>query len=153
MSRSRRTEILEIIENNSIETQEDLIVELKKRGYNVTQSTVSRDIKQLGLIKVLDSNNRYKYSAGIKEGSMASDIDNKRLIDTFNASFISVKYAMNNVVIKCYAGMAQSGCVAFDILFKDLVIGSLAGDDTIIAVTSDEKSAEMLTKEIINITE
>lgn len=152
MKNERREKILEIIATRPIETQEELIIALKNSGYNVTQSTASRDIKQLGLIKVLDSNGRYHYAKNLphKETTVPS-ADHDRLLDAFKRSSISVRYAMNNVVIKCYSGMAQGACVAFDSLFSDWVIGSLAGEDTIIVITTDEPSAADLTRKLNDI--
>ena len=152
MKNGRREKILEIIATRPIETQEELIVALKNSGYDVTQSTASRDIKQLGLVKVLDASGRYRYAKNLphKEVSIPS-ADRDRLLDAFKKSAISVRYAMNNVVIKCYSGMAQGVCVAFDTLFADWIIGSLAGDDTIIVITADELSASDLTRKLIDI--
>ena len=152
MKNERREKILEIIATRPIETQEELIVALKNSGYDVTQSTASRDIKQLGLVKVLDASGRYRYAKNLphKEVSIPS-ADRDRLLDAFKKSAISVRYAMNNVVIKCYSGMAQGVCVAFDTLFADWIIGSLAGDDTIIVITADELSASDLTRKLNDI--
>lgn len=152
MKNGRREKILEIIATHPIETQEELISALKNNGYDVTQSTASRDIKQLGLVKILDVNGRYRYAKSIphKEASVHS-ADHERLLDAFKRSAISVRYAMNNVVIKCYSGMAQGACVAFDTLFSDWVVGSLAGEDTIIVITADEPSAADLTRKLIDI--
>lgn len=152
MKNGRREKILEIIATRPIETQEELIVALKNSGYDVTQSTASRDIKQLGLVKVLDASGRYRYAKNLphKEVSIPS-ADRDRLLDAFKKSAISVRYAMNNVVIKCYSGMAQGVCVAFDTLFADWIIGSLAGDDTIIVITADEPSASDLTRKLNDI--
>ena len=152
MKNGRREKILEIIATRPIETQEELIVALKNSGYDVTQSTASRDIKQLGLVKVLDASGRYRYAKNVahKEVSIPS-ADRDRLLDAFKKSAISVRYAMNNVVIKCYSGMAQGVCVAFDTLFADWIIGSLAGDDTIIVITADELSASDLTRKLNDI--
>lgn len=152
MKNGRREKILEIIATRPIETQEELIVALKNSGYDVTQSTASRDIKQLGLVKVLDASGRYRYAKNLphKEVSIPS-ADRDRLLDAFKKSAISVRYAMNNVVIKCYSGMAQGVCVAFDTLFVDWIIGSLAGDDTIIVITADELSASDLTRKLNDI--
>ncbi len=152
LKNERREKILEIIATKAIETQEELILALKNSGFNVTQSTASRDIKQLGLIKILDVSGRYRYAKNLpqKETSLPN-ADNIRLLDDFKRSSISVRYAMNNVVIKCYSGMAQGACVAFDSLFSDWVIGSLAGEDTIIVITEDEPSAADLTRKLINI--
>ncbi|MBO5106180.1 MAG: arginine repressor [Clostridia bacterium] len=152
MKNGRREKILEIIATRPIETQEELIAALKSSGYIVTQSTASRDIKQLGLIKVLDASGRYRYAKNIpaKETSVPS-ADHERLLESFKRSAISIRYAMNNVVIKCYSGMAQGACVAFDTLFSDWVIGSLAGEDTIIVITADELSAADLTRKLNDI--
>ena len=152
MKNGRREKILEIIATRPIETQEELIVALKNSGYDVTQSTASRDIKQLCLVKVLDASGRYRYAKNLphKEVSIPS-ADRDRLLDAFKKSAISVRYAMNNVVIKCYSGMAQGVCVAFDTLFADWIIGSLAGDDTIIVITADELSASDLTRKLNDI--
>ena len=152
MKNGRREKILEIIATRPIETQEELIVALKDSGYDVTQSTASRDIKQLGLVKVLDASGRYRYAKNLphKEVSIPS-ADRDRLLDALKKSAISVRYAMNNVVIKCYSGMAQGVCVAFDTLFADWIIGSLAGDDTIIVITADELSASDLTRKLNDI--
>lgn len=152
MKNGRREKILEIIATRPIETQEELIIALKNSGYDVTQSTASRDIKQLGLVKVLDASGRYRYAKSLphREISIPS-ADHDRLLDAFKKSAISVRYAMNNVVIKCYSGMAQGVCVAFDTLFADWIIGSLAGDDTIIVITADEPSASELTRKLNDI--
>lgn len=152
MKNGRREKILEIIATRPIETQEELIIALKNSGYDVTQSTASRDIKQLGLVKVLDASGRYRYAKNLphKEISIPS-ADHDRLLDAFKKSAISIRYAMNNVVIKCYSGMAQGVCVAFDTLFADWIIGSLAGDDTIIVITADEPSASELTRRLNDI--
>lgn len=152
MKNGRREKILEIIATHPIETQEELITALKNNGYDVTQSTASRDIKQLGLIKILDASGRYRYAKNLppKEANFPS-ADHERMLDAFKRSAISVRYAMNNVVIKCYSGMAQGACVAFDTLFSDWVIGSLAGEDTIIVITSDEPSAADLTRKLNDI--
>lgn len=152
MKTLRKEKILEIIETRPIETQEELILALRNSGYEVTQSTASRDIKQLGLIKVLDSNGRYRYARNIphKSHNMQS-ADHDRLLESFKSSVIGVKFAMNDVVIKCYSGMAQAACVAFDALFSDRVVGSLAGEDTIFVITADEAAAAAITKELNNI--
>jgi transcriptional regulator of arginine metabolism len=152
LKNDRREKILEIIATRSVETQEELILALKNSGFNVTQSTASRDIKQLGLIKILDGNGRYRYAKNLphKESSLPTS-DNKRLLDDFKRSAISVRYAVNDVVIKCYSGMAQGACVAFDTLFSDWVIGSVAGEDTIIAITVDEPTAADLARKLIGI--
>ena len=149
MKSQRKEKIIEIISSRVIETQEELIAALKESGFDVTQSTASRDIKQLGLIKVLDANGRYRYASNLHHKEiLPQNADYDRLLDNFKRSAISVRYAMNDIVIKCYSGMAQGACVAFDSLYSNEFIGTLAGEDTIIVITEDEKSAASLSKKI-----
>lgn len=152
MKNQRKEKILEIISAKAIETQEELILALRESGFDVTQSTVSRDIKQLGLVKVLASNGRYRYAQSMhRKDTSLQNVDHDRLLDTFKRSVISARYAMNNIVIKCYSGMAQGACVAFDALFSEQFIGTLAGEDTILVITADEAASAALAKKINNI--
>ena len=156
LKNQRREKLLEIINSNSLETQEELINALGECGFEVTQSTVSRDIKQLGLVKVLDRNGRYKYSQRFspKEQTVTeTPVDDDHLLNIFSRSVISVNYAMNDVVIKCYSGMAQSACVALDKLYHDMFLGTLAGDDTVFVITKDEASAEKFAEKLKKIME
>ncbi len=149
LKNQRKEKILEIISSRAIETQEELILALKENGFDVTQSTASRDIKQLGLIKVLDSSGRYRYASSVQHKEiLPQNADFDRLLENFKRSVISVRYAMNNLVIKCYSGMAQGACVAFDSLYSNEFLGTLAGEDTIIVITEDEKSAANLAQKI-----
>lgn len=156
MKNERREKMLELINTTSLETQEDLITALRNCGYEVTQSTVSRDIKQLGLVKVLDRNGRYKYAQRFSPKEQTADestIDADHLLNIFSRSVISVRYAMNDVVIKCYQGMAQSACVALDKMFHDIFLGTLAGDDTIFVITKNESDAAALVEKLKKIME
>ncbi len=142
MKNKRQEKILEIIKDNVILTQDDLQNALLRFGFNVTQSTVSRDIKQLKLVKDHDKNGNYRYVSVERVNSDAAPASNfKTLISN---SVRSVDYAVNDVVLKCYTGMASSVCVAIDALFSDVMLGSIAGDDTIFIVTHTEKEAEQL---------
>lgn len=147
LKNSRQKEILEIINKKVVVTQEELQNELLGLGFNVTQSTVSRDIKNLKLIKAHDSNGNYRY--------IAPQIDNKQTNSHYHDMFIksvkTIDYALNNVVINCYAGMASSACVALDNMFHDMMLGSLAGDDTIIIVTKSEQHSIALIDALKNI--
>lgn len=156
MKNERREKMLELINTTSLETQEDLITALRNCGYEVTQSTVSRDIKQLGLVKVLDRNGRYKYAQRFSpkeqtSGDVAVDMDH--LLTIFSRSVISVQYAMNDVVIKCYPGMAQSACVTLDKMYHDMFLGTLAGDDTVFVITENEAAAVALVEKLKKIME
>lgn len=149
MKNDRREKIIQLIEQKPIETQEDLMLALKDIGYEVTQSTISRDIKQLQLVKVLDKNGRYKYSKRFSESTSANvPVNKENLLEIFAHSAVNVRYAMNDVIIKCHNGMAQSACVALDELFHDGFLGTLAGDDTIFVICESEKSAEMLSQQL-----
>jgi transcriptional regulator of arginine metabolism len=141
----RQKQILEIIKSKIILTQEDLQNELMALGFEVTQSTVSRDIKELKLVKSHDKNGNYRYVVN------AIQNDSRHQKDVFTSSVLSVDYALNNVVIKCRTGMASGACVALDEMFHEFMLGSLAGDDTIIIVTRSEEHSKTLVQEINNI--
>lgn len=145
MKQIRQKQILEIIKSNIILTQEDLQNALLNLGFEVTQSTVSRDIKELKLVKSHDKDGNYRYVA-----SNITNTDNPQT-DIFKNSVISVDYALNNVVIKCRAGLASGACVALDNIFHEYMLGSLAGDDTIIVVTRSTEHSKTLVSQINNI--
>lgn len=148
MKNKRHERILALINENIIFTQEDLLDYLLEEGYKVTQSTVSRDIKQLKIVKAQDSNGIYRYLTARPISHSFTNKSEDHFRDMFSKGVISIDYAINNIVIKCYTGMASSACVAFDSMFGDSILGSLAGDDTIIAVTRDEPSAKLLYEKI-----
>ncbi len=135
MKNSRHTRILEIIAENVIETQDDLLEKLHESGYPVTQATVSRDIKQLGLVKTATKNGGYRYAVAKNEGTG----NESKLKNIMRETILSAENAENIVVIKTYSGMANAAAAAVDALSGDSVVGSIAGDDTIfIVVRSDE---------------
>lgn len=139
MKTTRHNKILELINKYPITTQEELIEHLRNEGYEVTQSTVSRDIKQLRLTKALLSDGKYRYQASPSAEKGAKN--NFKTI--FSSSVISIETAMNIIVIKTFSGMAQAACAALDMMSFDQVVGTLAGEDTIIVVckTPDEAAA------------
>lgn len=138
MKYSRHAKILEIIEKNSIETQEELAEKLKGMGMDVTQATVSRDIKELRLIKVMTEDGKYKYATLAKSDNIVSN----RLMNIFSECYVSSDYANNIVVVKTLPGMASAAASAIDSLKHSEVVGSIAGDDTIMIVCRAEKIAE-----------
>jgi len=142
MKYNRHAKILEIIDNNVIETQEELAEKLKEQGVDVTQATVSRDIKDLRLIKVMSSDGRYRYATFSQTESQISN----RLTTILTESYVSSDYANNIVVVKTLSGMAQAAASAIDSLKWQEILGSIAGDDTLIIVCRAEKIAE----EIVN---
>ena len=146
MKRARQAEILKIIQSVDVETQEQLLDELKSRGFASTQATISRDIKELRLIKTLSPNGNYRYTTHGEKGGRV-DLSFK-----FHAIFAeavnSIDYAQNLVVIKCYTGMANAACAALDSIRWDGLVGTIAGDDTILLVMKDTESAQGITEEL-----
>ncbi len=140
MKISRHVKILEIIERNPIETQEDLAEELKKSGYNITQATVSRDIKELKLVKVLDPNGVYKYASMKEQDSVLSE----RLVKVFAESVLNVDYSGNIVVVKTFSGAANAAAEAIDVLDYNEMVGTVAGDDTIFILVRNQEDVEVL---------
>ncbi len=143
MKKKRHEKIKEIIAENVVETQEDLLRHLKAAGYEVTQATVSRDMKELRLTKGLDVRENYRYMSPKSELPQLS----MTYADIFLRAVIHVDYAMNNVVLKCHSGMANAACAALDNMNLSSVVGTLAGDDTILALTRTEQQAQNLALE------
>lgn len=140
MKYSRHAKILELIEKYHIETQEELAEKLKEVGMDVTQATISRDIKELRLIKLMSGDEQYRYApVSHTEGTITN-----RLLTIFTESFISCDYAVNIVVVKTLPGMAQASASAVDALKWIDIVGTIAGDDTIMIVCRVEKVAEEL---------
>lgn len=136
MKMTRHAKIKEIIDKNKIETQEDLAAALRSEGIEVTQATVSRDIKELMLVKVPDANGHYHY-AYPKEHNML--LTPGRLERTFQDSIVSVKSTDNMVVVRTLPGTAQAVAYAIDYMKWPEILGTIAGDDTVfIAVANKE---------------
>ncbi len=146
MKKKRQQKILEIIANNIVLTQDDIQNLLLEAGFKVTQSTVSRDIKELRLIKGHDAAGNYRYvSSELKDTDKQSFAHYREIVSRYA---VGVDYALNDVVVKCMAGMASSVCVALDAIYNDMMLGTIAGDDTIFIVTRSEAQAGQLTNEI-----
>ena len=142
MKKQRQQKILELITEYVITTQDELQERLEAAGFATTQSTVSRDIKELSITKAQDKAGIYRYLT-INNDSKALR-DKNHYEEMFIRACTGVTCSMNTVIIKCYAGMASSACVAIDHLFSDIILGSLAGDDTIFAITSGESESIIL---------
>lgn len=142
MKKRRQAKILDIIKNFNIETQEELQERLRESGFEVTQATISRDIKELRLVKELSDNGRYIYSSGKKS---TNDSVSARAAGIFVDSVISVDYALNTVCIKCFSGMAGAACAAIDSMHWSDVLGTIAGDDTIFVLCRSENAARNFT--------
>lgn len=144
MKKRRQAKILEVISANDIETQEELQSMLLSYGYDVTQATISRDIKELRLVKDLSTKGRYIYSTGKKH----SDNMRRSAGGIFNETIISIDYALNTIVIKCFSGMANAACAAIDSMNLDEILGTIAGDDTIFILCRTEDSAMNFTNKL-----
>ena len=145
MKGTRQAEILQIIAEQEIETQEQLLEELKKRGILSTQATISRDIKELRLVKELTAAGSYKYAVSArKEGGNEAG----RLRNIFKEGVTSFEMAQNIIVVKTMPGLASAACAALDGMGISGMLGSLAGDDTAILVMRTAQAAETLCDEI-----
>ncbi|MBQ8402815.1 MAG: arginine repressor [Clostridia bacterium] len=144
MKNSRHAKILEIISEYNIETQDELINKLCESGYDVTQATVSRDIKQLQLVKIATEDGKYKYALPRRDDVTSGAKFKSILRDTAT----SIQNAENIVVIKTYPGMANAAAAAVDALAGDSIIGCIAGDDTIFIVVKNDDEAERVTNSL-----
>lgn len=134
---SRQELILKLIKEKNISTQDELTKLVREAGYDATQATCSRDIKELGIIKITMPNNETKYAVLERTGDIAPG----RLLSVFINSIVSVKPAMNIVVIKTLPGMASAAASALDSLHFADVVGTIAGDDTIFIATEGVEEA------------
>ncbi|MEG0829050.1 MAG: arginine repressor [Anaerovoracaceae bacterium] len=137
MRYSRQNKILELIGKYEVETQDKLASLLKEFDYDVTQATISRDIKELHLIKTLSSTGKYKYAAGINVDGPISD----RFVNIFRETIKSVDSSGNIVVVKTLSGCANAAGEAIDSLGFPHIIGSVAGDNTLMIVLDNPANA------------
>lgn len=142
MKSARQTMILELIDQYDIDTQDELATMLRSRGLKVTQATVSRDIKELRLIKVLSEDGAYKYATVDKAEADLKE----RFINIFAHSVISMAATGNLVVIKTITGTANAACEAIDSMHLDEVVGTLAGDNSIFVAVKDSVDTGELIK-------
>lgn len=144
MKSERHTMILDLIEHNDVQTQEELADRLKQMGVSATQATVSRDIKELRLIKVLSDDGNYRYAtvekaeAGLKE----------RFRRIFSDSVVTIASSVNIIVIKTLSGSANAAAEAIDSLRWNEIMGTIAGDNTIFMVIKDVKSVPDVMKRL-----
>lgn len=144
MKQKRQNKIIELITNQEITTQEELADKLKEAGYNVTQATVSRDIRELKLTKTSEIGGRQKYVMLVNVSNKLSEKYKRSLQD----GLMSVTLAMNMLVIKTYPGMAMAVAAAIDAMSIPEILGSIAGDDTIMCATASIPDAEAAAKAI-----
>jgi len=145
----RQAKIMEIISTINVETQEQLLQELQDAGFRSTQATISRDIKELRIVKELTSLGTYRYTTSVKE--MPSTFSN-RLNTIFRECVTRYDYAQNLVVIHTLPGLAGAAASAIDAMNMSVVVGTLAGDDTVMVVMRDNNAAAQFCGEISNLT-
>ena len=148
MKNNRQNLILEIISQENIETQEQLLARLQERGVTSTQATISRDIKQMHLIKEPVGHGVYKYTVS---GNRTKLNFAEKLRTIFRESITSIDYAQNIVVIKTMPGLANAAASAIDAMNMGVVLGSIAGDDTVFIVMRDNNAAAAFCGEIRNL--
>jgi len=141
MKYNRHAKILEIIEQNVIETQEELVEKLKQEGMDITQATISRDIKELRLAKVLDEATGVSRYAAIPQNV---NTISAKLLRVFSEAYVSSDYANNIVVVKTLPGMAQAAASTIDSLKWPEIVGTIGGDDTVMIICRAEMIAEKL---------
>lgn len=143
MKTNRQEKILELIHKNDIETQEELSSYLLREGYQVTQATVSRDIRELKLTKIAKSNGRQKYAVLEEKREDLSE----KYVRVLRDGYVSMDMAQNILVIKTVSGMAGAVCAAIDAMLFHEIVGSIAGDDTIMcAVRTMEETRQLMKK-------
>lgn len=147
MKKNRHDKIIEIIARNVVETQEQLASLLKDAGYDVTQATVSRDIRQMKLTKQVTEDGKSKYVYTTAD----SDVMQDKYVSVLKAGFVSMDLAQNILVMKTVSGMAMALAAALDALNFPQIVGCIAGDDTImIAIKTNEEAVEIM-EEIQNL--
>lgn len=145
MKNDRQSQLLQIISEESIETQEQLLERLQARGIKSTQATISRDIKELHLVKEPAGQGRYRYAVSAHKTKL-NFADRLRTI--FRESILSVDYAQNIVVVKTMPGLASAAAAAIDSMEIAYIVGSLAGDDTVMLVMRDLENASDFVSEV-----
>lgn len=145
MKTKRQAKIVEIISNTNVETQEQLLKALEEEGFTSTQATISRDIKELRIVKELTSLGTYRYSVSEKDAPPALT---DRLNTIFRECVTSIDYAENIIVIHTLPGLAMAAGSALDAMKINVVLGTLAGDDTVMIVMRDSNAAAAFCGEI-----
>ena len=141
MKTKRQSKILELIQRNEIETQDELSAFLEREGFVVTQATVSRDIRELKLTKIAMSNGKQKYAVLNDSGEDMSE----KYVRVCRDGFLSMDMAQNILVIKTVSGMAGAVCASLDAMHIEEMVGSIAGDDTIMcAIRSVEDTVAVM---------
>ncbi|WP_281176398.1 arginine repressor [Alicyclobacillus ferrooxydans] len=144
MKDKRHMKIKEIVSQREIETQDELVAALEEAGYGATQATVSRDIKELQLIKVVGSHGRYKYAIPVTATTVSLDGLRRKLSDVF----VSMTRANNLLVLKVLPGNAHSIGAMLDGIQIEGLLGTIAGDDTLLLIAADENAASFVEQQL-----
>jgi transcriptional regulator of arginine metabolism len=144
MKYKRQSKILELISRFDIYTQDELADRLGKNGFAATQATISRDIKELKLLKVPAQNGQYKYASANHDEDKA----NAKFLNILNETVTTIQTAKNLIVVKTYSGMANAAAAAIDDINFPEVIGSIAGDDTIFLAFANDENAEIIAQRL-----
>lgn len=145
MKSQRQAKIMEIISNRNVETQEQLLEQLQAAGFRSTQATISRDIKELRIVKELTNFGTYRYTAATDE---VSGTFSSKLNTIFRECITGYDYAQNLIVIRTLPGLASAAASAIDAMGMSVVVGSIAGDDTVLVVMRDNNAAAAFCGEI-----
>ena len=148
MKSQRQAKIMEIISTRNVETQEQLLAALQQEGFRGTQATISRDIKELRIVKELTNLGTYRYAASANE--MSGSFSNK-MNTIFRDCVVGFDYAQNIIVVRTLPGLASAAGSAIDSMNLSLVVGTLAGDDTVMIVMRDNNAAAAFCGEIKNL--
>ena len=148
MKSQRQAKIMEIISTRNVETQEQLLAFLQEEGFRVTQATISRDIKELRIVKELTGLGIYRYTTATNEVSSSFSA---KLNTIFRECVTGFDYAQNIIIIRTLPGLASAAGSAIDAMNMSMVVGSLAGDDTVMIVMRDNNSAAAFCGEIKNL--
>ena len=149
MKSQRQAKIMEIISTTNVETQEQLLLLLEDAGFRSTQATISRDIKELRIVKELTNLGTYRYTTSAKE---LPSTFSSRLNTIFRECVTRYDYAQNIVVIHTLPGLANAAASAIDAMSMSVVVGTLAGDDTVMVVMRDTNAAAQFCGEINSLT-
>lgn len=146
MKKERHAKILELINSRNVCRQEELTKLLNDSGIDATQATISRDIKELRLIKVLDKTGKYRYT--LPSGRDVKDLEKSKYNSIIKNGVQNIDFALNLVVIKCHTGMAMAVCSAIDAVKNENIVGTLAGDDTIFIAVKSEETAKKIAADL-----
>lgn len=144
MKKKRQAELLSIISENQVDTQDMLQEFLRQRGYEVTQATISRDINELNIEKTITDDGIYCYV----KASKVQGAHGVKFQTIFSQAVISIDYAMNIVSIKCHSGLANAACASLDLMNLGFIVGTIAGDDTIFVLVRTENDAKCLAEKL-----